>query len=70
MATKPTYYQVRETFLGTLDGVAVEFYKGEIIDADDPAYRKWPENFVPLVTRSYRPDVEAATAAPGEKRGA
>ena len=68
---RPVFYQVRETFLGTLDdGTAVEFHKGEAVDPDDPAVRKWGENFVPLVTRSIRPDVEQATAAPGEKRGA
>lgn len=71
MASKPAYYQVRETFLGALpDGTPVEFYKGEVVDADDPAFKKWPHLFVPLVVRTFRPEVEQATAAPGEKRGA
>ena len=70
MAGKPAHYQVRETFLGTLDGAAVEYHKGEVVDADDPAYRRWPEHFIPLVVRASRPAVESATAGPGEKRGA
>jgi len=66
---KPAYYQVLEAFLGTLDGEPVEFYRGEVVEADDPALRKWPEHFGPLIVRG-RPTVEQATAAPGEKRGA
>lgn len=70
MATKPAFYTVAESFVGTLDGADAEYRKGEVVDADDPAVRKWPELFVPLVVRSHRPAVEQATAAPGEKRGA
>ena len=71
MAGKPAYDQVRETFLGTLaDGTPVEFYRGEVVDEDDPARRRWPDHFIPLVVRSQPGRVEQATAAPGEKRGA
>ncbi len=70
MATRSAYYQVRETFLGTLDdGTFVELHEGEVIDPDDPALKKWPERFKPFIPR-VRPLVEQATAAPGEKRGA
>jgi hypothetical protein len=67
---KTAYYQVRESFVGTSDGEPVEYYKGEVIAADDPALKRWPESFVPLVVRGQPPEVEQATAAPGEKRGA
>jgi len=71
MATKAAYYQVRETFLGTLDdGTPVEFHRGEAVDPDDPALKKWPAYFEPLVVRSTGPVIEQATDAPGEKRGA
>ena len=70
MAPKPAYYQVRESFFGTLADEVVEFHKGEVVDADDPAVRKWPGHFISVVVRTHRPEVEMATAAPGEKRGA
>jgi len=63
-------YQVRESFIGSFDGAPVEFYKGEVYEADDPALKRWPHNFIPLVLRTTRPTVEQATAGPGEKRGA
>lgn len=67
---KATYYTVRESFVGSLDGEGVEYHKGEVVDADDPAVRLWPGYFEPLVIRRHRPDIEQATAGPGEKRGA
>jgi hypothetical protein len=37
----------------------------------DPAYRRWPQFFEPLVTSDRSaPDVEEAVAIPGRKRGA
>ena len=70
MATKAAYYTVSASFIGTLDGDEVEYQKGEVIGADDPALHKWPAHFVPLIVRSHRRgEVERATAAPGEKRG-
>ena len=67
---KADFYTVRASFVGTFDGEPVEFHKGEVVVAGDPALRKWPDSFEPLVVRTYRPEVEQATAAPGEKRGA
>jgi hypothetical protein len=67
---KPTFYQVRESFVGSFGDEPVEFYKGEVVAADDPALKRWPDSFVPLVVRGQSPAVEQATAAPGEKRGA
>jgi hypothetical protein len=66
---KATYYTVRESFIGNLDGEEVEYHRGEVVDADDPAVGRWRIHFEPLVVRQYRHRVEQATAAPGEKRG-
>ena len=61
---KADYFVVLEAFL-----VGGELYqKGEIVDATDPAYRKSPHLFGPLVIRGQGPVVEQATAAPGEQR--
>jgi hypothetical protein len=63
-------FMVSETFVGSLDGLEVEYHKGEVVHGDDPAVKKWPAFFGPVVVRE-RPKarkVEAATAAPGEKR--
>ncbi len=68
--TTDAIYVVRETFFGTLDGEEVAYYRGEAVDATDPALKKWPERFAPLTFPHRRPEVEQATAAPGEKRGA
>jgi hypothetical protein len=68
MATKPVYYTVSDTIVGTLDGAEVEYHMGEVVEADDPAVKKWPSHFVPLVVRAHRSKVEQATASPGEKR--
>jgi hypothetical protein len=49
------------------------FRQGELIDADHPAVAKYPDHFGPLVIQhpgKRVPAVEAATAGPGEKRGA
>ena len=71
-AAKPSHYTVATSFLGALDGDAIEFHKGEVVDADDPALKLWPEHFEPLVIREHLKTkgsrVEKATAAPGEKR--
>lgn len=70
----PAFYQVRTRFIGTLDdGTPVEYYEGEVVRADDPAFKKWGDlYFMPLVVRGAAtgPVIEQATAAPGEKRGA
>jgi hypothetical protein len=73
MATKDTILQVKTSFSATLDGGPVFFRAGELIDADHPAVKKWPQYFGPAnVDHRSKPEpkVEQATAAPGEKRGA
>ncbi len=68
---KAAYYTVSESFVSTLEGEEVEYRRGEVVDGDDPAVRKWPTHFEPLVVRQRRrAEVEQATAGPGEKRGA
>ena len=64
---KPVYYTVTMSLAG--DGF--EYHAGEVVEVDDPAIKKWPQHFAPLVVREDRKHtVEQATAAPGEKRGA
>jgi hypothetical protein len=51
------------------------YRKGDVIEPDHWAVRKWPQFFGPFVfphpvKRSSAPRIEQATAAPGEKRGA
>ena len=69
MATKQDPFLVcRESFHSPAGFVAA----GDIYEADHPVVKKNPERFVPLdVHRVARrePVIEAATAAPGEKRG-
>jgi hypothetical protein len=61
---------VKETFIAYDGNGAEEYHKGEIADADHPAVRKYPMYFEPMVARHQaKPEVEQATAAPGEKRG-
>lgn len=63
---KAAFFTVAESFVGALGGAEVEYHKGEVVDADDPALAKWPHQFVPLIVRSRM--VEQATSAPGEQR--
>jgi len=67
---KDDIYQVTTTFVITLGDRDVEYHVGELVDGDDPALKRVPEHFGPpeFKHRRSRP-VEAATAAPGEKRG-
>lgn len=66
-APKADYYTVSTSFYPP-EGDA--YLKGEVIAADDPALKRWPEYFEPLVVRPHfrSSHVEQATAAPGEKR--
>ena len=72
---KVAYYTVSTSFFGSFEGDGIEYHKGEVIDGDDPALKRWPEYFEPLVVREHlraskdEAPVEQATAAPGEKRG-
>jgi len=75
-AAEPTnILRVTAAFVGSVDGEEITFVYGELISADHPAVKKWPDAFGPLVlpypvNRKGESRVEQATAAPGEKRGA
>jgi hypothetical protein len=67
-----TVLQVRTSFTASIGGARVDFHQGDLIDADHPAVRKWPESFGPITVQHRSPKgerIEQATAAPGEKRG-
>lgn len=67
-----TLYVVKEAFSTTLRGLEVSYQVGEVVTADDPGYKRAPGHFAPLAMRgaaSEAPEVEQATAAPGEQRG-
>jgi hypothetical protein len=80
---KDDIYQVTTTFVITLGDADVEYHAGEIVDGDDPAYKRVPEHFGPVefkhrkaekpktekAEKAEAPKVEQATAAPGEQRG-
>ncbi len=56
------------TFRANVNGFSEPFEDGvTIVDADHPTVREYPDRFAPY--RAERPEVEEATAAPGEKRG-
>jgi len=68
---KDDIYMVTTTFVITLGDRDVEYHVGEIVDADDPAYKRVPEHFGPVEFKHRtvkEAKVEKATAVPGEKR--
>lgn len=69
-AKTSTHVEATETFSGDLDGAPIVIRKEMVISADDPVAKAFPQYFQPLSPRRSRPEVEQATAAPGEKRGA
>ena len=62
---KADYFMVLESFSVNLDGVQALYRAGEVVDSSDPAFRRSPQLFGPLVVRRH---IEQATAAPGEVR--
>jgi hypothetical protein len=70
---KDDIYQVTTTFVITIGDRDIEYHAGEVVDGDDPAYKRVPEHFGPVEfkhrTAKAEKPVEQATAAPGEKRG-
>lgn len=56
---------VLQSFIGKVDKAEVSFRAGDLIKADHPAVKKWPQFF----GDAHHPhEIEQATAAPGEKR--
>jgi hypothetical protein len=68
----PAVLMATTSFSSVLRGVSVQVQQGELLEADDPIVRSFPQFFGPpkVRPRSGPPAVEQATAAPGEKRGA
>lgn len=58
----------REGFVGEVDGQTVNVYKGDLVEADHPIVKKWPDLFSPPRFKFPMPVTEQATARPGEKR--
>jgi hypothetical protein len=58
------------SFIASVGGEDVPVKVGDLADADSAIVRKHPGLFEPVTVRFAGPRVEAATAAPGEKRGA
>jgi hypothetical protein len=73
MARPPTtsVVQALTSFVALIDGADLPVRQGDLADADSAVARKYPDLFgPPNVKFAGAPRVEAATAAPGEKRGA
>lgn len=70
---KADYYKARQSFGVVYEGAQITVHAGEIVPANSPLLKSLgaaatAEHFE-AVTSFGRWDVEAATAAPGEKRG-
>jgi hypothetical protein len=63
-------YVAKETFTANLDGVPYTFYEGRtLVDDSDEVYKRFAGNFEVARSRFAAPEVESATASPGERRG-
>ena len=56
---------VKTSFIASFDGADRIFRAGDLIDANHPAVKQFPDYFKPQ--EAHR--IEQATAAPGERRG-
>ena len=66
---QPDLYVAKEEFHVELDGERLFVHKGERVRAGHQLLRVYGDYFEPIDTKVHY-DVEQATAAPGEKRGA
>jgi hypothetical protein len=69
--TKSGYYAANQGFATTFEGEPLFVKEGELVHKDHPLLKGREELFEPAeqLTRFDRPEIEQATAAPGEKRG-
>jgi hypothetical protein len=67
--TASDYYRANQSFSTTLDGDEVYVKLGELVHKDHPLLKGRKDLFDPAQNFG-RFDVEQATAAPGEQRGA
>ncbi len=64
-------YVATETFDITINGVLTTIYEGRtLVDDSDEIFKRVAGKFKVARSRFAAPEVEAATATPGEKRGA
>lgn len=68
-STGTVYMEACEAATGRIDGTPFVLAPGEILAASHEIVRTYPHFFKPLDRDRQRPDVEQATAEPGEKRG-
>lgn len=68
MANEPQFYTATTTFATELDGLPVVVHRNENVRAGHPLITANPQNFKPVELSTRWETVEAATAAPGEKR--
>ena len=61
--------RVIEPFSMDIDGVPTTFRRGDLVWSDNIGVQTAPGAFQDAEEGVARPDVEQATAAPGEKRG-
>lgn len=61
-------YQAKEAFVAPYDGVDYSFTPQTLIEEGHPLLSAYPDLFVPVRVHFPAPAVEAASAAPGEKR--
>jgi len=66
------YYRANQGFSTILDGESLFVQKGELVHSGHPLLKGREDLFDPADNfgRFDRPEVEEATAAPGQKRGA
>ena len=67
-----TWYVCKEPFVSADPALEFVGRKGVTrVRGSDPAYKRWPQFFEPITSsdRSAPPEVEMATAGPGQKRG-
>ncbi len=64
-------YVAKETFSATIDGIPTTIFADRtLVDDSDDVYKRFADKFKVAKSRFASLGVEAATASPGEKRGA
>lgn len=63
-----TLYRCKVPFSIDVDGVPTTYRTGTLVYDDDPGFKASPGSFEEAAD-AVRPEVEQATAAPGEQRG-
>ena len=61
-------YRPKEAFVAHVDGVDVTFTRDTFVEEGSVILKRYSHLFEPIETHFKAPAVEAASAAPGEKR--